>query len=370
MIFLKNTAFLKSLQPRAKVERMASNLDQKSSNDIKQNKQYDLFTSFFGDPKDLSNTIDLWDTIPKYSVSARQQIALRDEKGRLPVHVAEFEYTSPHLNRPAQCRMKIKPALVEVEEGVFKDFYPAQSEEIIEEVLKKIFTDQRYGWHSSHDSESWVRFTLHMIRKELRDRGHTRSLDEIKRSLEIMASTSIDVEMEGEGRSVLYTNPILSNMVRTTRADIAIDANAKWTAQLPALFSKSINELSYRQFNYALHMRLNTSLARWLHKRLVHRYRNASVLDAYTFSYTSVADDSGLLNNQRISANIKALNAALEELETEGVLSSIVIEKCLEGRKLLDVIYQVYATRDFTREVMAASARLKEGRAKIDHTRR
>lgn len=76
MIFLKNMASLKSPPPRAKVERMASNLDQKPSSDAKQNKQYDLFTSFFGDPKDLSNTIDLWDTIPKYSVSARQQITL------------------------------------------------------------------------------------------------------------------------------------------------------------------------------------------------------------------------------------------------------------------------------------------------------
>ncbi|MEM9128427.1 MAG: hypothetical protein AAGA97_01740 [Pseudomonadota bacterium] len=337
--------------------------------DIQPSRQYDLFTSFFGDPKDLSNTIELWDAIPKYSVSARQQTALRDENGRLPQHVAEFEYASANLDRPVRCRIKIRPALIEVEEGVFKDFYPSQSEEIIEEVLKKIFTDQQYGMHSFRDAESWVRFTLHMIRKELRERGHTRSLDEIKRSLEIMASTSIDVEMEGRGRGAIYTNPILSNMVRTTRADIEDDPGAKWTAQLPALISKSVNELSYRQFNYALHMRLSTPLARWLHKRLVHRYRNASLIDAYHFMLTSVQRDSGLLNNKRMSANAKALSEALDELKAEGILFTVDAEKRFEGRKLADVKYSVYATREFTSEVKAASARLKDGKAVLGVTR-
>ncbi len=337
--------------------------------DIQPSKQYDLFTSFFGDPKDLSNTIELWDAIPKYSVSARQQTAMRDDSGRLPAHDTEFEYAGAGLDRPVRCKIRIKPALIEMKDGSFQDFYPSQSEEIIEEVLKKIFTDQQYGMHSYRDAESWVRFTLSMIRKELRERGHTRSLDEIKRSLEIMASTSIDVEMEGKGRGVIYTNPILSNMVRTTRADIEDDPGAKWTAQLPALISKSVNELSYRQFNYALHMRLSTSLARWLHKRFVHRYRNASLIDAYSFMLTSVQRDSGLLNNKRMSANAKTLMEALDELKAEGILFSVEEDKRFDGRKMVDVKYSVYATHEFTSEVKAASARLKDGRSSLE-TRR
>lgn len=333
--------------------------------DLKPSPQYDLFTSFFGDPKELSNTIELWDSIPKYAVSARQQHGMRDENGRLPVHVTEFEYNSAMLDRPVRCRMKIKPALIEISEGQFQDFYPSQAEEIIEEVLKKIFTDQQYGFHVAENNESWVRFTLYMIRKELRARGHTRSLDEIKRSLEIMAATSIDVEMEGRGRGVVYTNPILTNVARTRRADIEDDPEAKWTAQLPVLVSKSINELSYRQFNYALHMRLKTPLARWLHKRLVHRYRNASPLHSYTFAFSSVQRDSGLLRNVRISANVKSLTEALEELQTEKIVSSIEQEKRFEGRRLSDVIFTVYATREFTSEVKAASARINDGQNKI-----
>ena len=40
---------------------------------VDKNKQYDLFTTFFGkEQRDLSNTIELWDAIPKYAVSPRQ----------------------------------------------------------------------------------------------------------------------------------------------------------------------------------------------------------------------------------------------------------------------------------------------------------
>ena len=333
--------------------------------EVMQSKQYDLFSSFFGESKDLSNTLELWDAIPKYSVTARQQNALRDDRGRLPVHAAEFEYSSRKLDRPVRCTIKIKPALIEVEEGVYKDFYPSQTEEIIEEVLKKLFTDQQYGLHSAHDLESWVRFTLHMIRKELKERGHARSIDEIKRSLEIMATTSINVEMEGKGKGVIYTNPILSNVARTTREDIFNDPSAKWTAQLPALISKGVNELDYRQFNYALHMRLSSPLSRWLHKRLVHRYRQASLTTPYKFNYSTIARDSGLLNNKRMSANVKALNEALEELKAENILFTVKAEKRFIGKKLDDVAYQVTATSEFTSEVKAASARLNQGQQKL-----
>lgn len=348
---------------------MAQSPSKAPPNGLRTSPQYDLFTSFFGDPQNLSNTIDLWDAIPKYAVAARQQTAMRSEHGHLPIHTDDFEYTSPALDRPAQCSIKIRPALIEVEPGKEVHFYPAQSEEIIEEVLKKIFTDQQYGMHSAKTGESWVSFTLGMLRRELRKRGHTRSLDEIKRSLEIMSSTVIEVELKGRGRVVVYSNTILSNMTRTKRADIEDDPGAKWAVQLPALISQSINELSYRQFNYALHMRLKTQLARWMHKRLVHRYRNASILDAYRFAFTSVERDSGLLNNVRISANVRALEKALDELQAEGILYSVESEKRFEGKRLVDVIFTVFATSEFTAEVKAASARLSEGKLRLGHAR-
>ena len=108
---------------------------------VDKNKQYDLFTTFFSkDQRDLSNTIELWDAIPKYAVSPRQQNASRDDNWRLPVHVQEFEYRPSHLDTaPITCRLKVQPASIEIKPGKFMDFYPSTDEELIEEVLKNFF---------------------------------------------------------------------------------------------------------------------------------------------------------------------------------------------------------------------------------------
>jgi hypothetical protein len=101
------------------------------------NIQYDLFTTFFGKNKHaLSNTIELWDAIPKYAVSPRLQNVRRDGNGRLPVHSQEFEYRPSHRDTPAiTCRLKVQPAAIEVEPGRFVDFYPSTDEELIEEII-------------------------------------------------------------------------------------------------------------------------------------------------------------------------------------------------------------------------------------------
>lgn len=201
-----------------------------------QDVQYDLFTRFFGRPENLSNTIELWDAIPKYAFSARMQTMLRDESGRLPVHQRSFEYRfAPKAENPTLvCTLSLQPASIMVD-GRRRDVYPSADEELVEEVLKKIFTDQACGLHDSRRGESWVRFTLHMIRTELARRGRTRSIAEIKMSLEILSKTVLDVTVEGRGsRKTVYTNPILNDLTRVSRADWLEDPKAMWSARLPA----------------------------------------------------------------------------------------------------------------------------------------
>ncbi len=327
-------------------------------------KQYDLFTTFFGDQKNLSNTIDLWDAIPKYSVSARKQNQLRDKNGRLKPYHHSFQYSSPKLSGPIPCKMNIQPVSIEIEKGVFKDFFPSQNEEIIEEVLKKIFNDQQYGIHLPADMKSWVTFTLYMIQKELRSRGHTRSIDEIKRSLIIMSKCIIDIEMKNQqtGAGLKHTGAILADMLTQTREELASNPSAKWTARLPTLISQGINDVEYRQFNYAVHMRFSTPLARWLHKRLVHRYRNASVHHSYNLAFSTVVRDSNLLHHSRKSANVKTLDDTLEEFKENGILIQVDREEKRQGREIKDVVYKLYASFEFQTEVKAANKRVSEGR--------
>ena len=322
---------------------------------VQPSKQYDLFAEFFGNAGELSNTIELWDAIPKYAVSARRQSALRDEKGRLRLHEHEFVY------RDRVCRLVIQPASFKVG-GVYTDFYPSVDEELVEEVIRKFFADQQYGLHNAPAAESWVRFSLQMIRKELKARGKTRSMNEIKRSIEILANTTIRVYVEDDEAPV-YTNPILSDLTRVNRQAYLDDASLMWVARLPALISKSVNELSYRQFNYGTFMALPSQLARWLHKRLSHQYVNAGFLQDYGILFTTIQRDSGLLAANRITKNRATLDAALDELKaTEVLMDWSCEERRGANNRIDDLLYTLKAHQGFIRDVKAANARQRDAR--------
>ena len=231
-------------------------------------------------------------------------------------------------------------------------------------MIRKIFADQRYGLHDAPNNESWVRFSLQMVGRELAGRGKTRSLDEIKRSIEILANTTIRLYVDAEGEEEpIYTNAILSDLTRVGRKAYRADPDALWAARLPALISKSVNELSYRQFNYGTLMALPTQLARWLHKRLSHGYVNAGYASDYQVLYSTLKRDSGLLELNRVTKNVEALEAALDVLVAEGVLMGWDKEERRGPRNRLDdARYTLKAGPDFIREVKAANARARDGR--------
>ena len=326
--------------------------------------QYDLFTTFFGEAPELSNTIELWDGIPKYSVSPRAQSALRSPENRLPVHECRFVYAARVNGQRIEstCYVAIQPASIKTEDG-YIDYYPSTDEELVEEVIRKIFADQQCGIHDPRNVESWVCFSLQMIRKELKARGKTRSLNEIKRSIEILAKTHVSLFLD-ETDDPVYFAPILSDVTRVTREKYLNAPSMTWVARLPALISKSVNELTYRQFNYGVLMSLNTQLARWLHKRLSQNYTNASYTDAYEILFSSIQRDSGLLTYARTNKNLTALKAAFDELKESNVLYAWSrVEERREGRRIVDIKYSLVAHPNFIRDVKAANARLKESRS-------
>ncbi len=360
---------------------------------LSKSRQYDLFSTFFGEVPELSNTIELWDAIPKYAVSARMQNNKRNADGRLPVYEQSFVYSGRYKGKRIEksCRIEVHPTLLKTKikdekgkyiknkkseyEYAFIDFYPSADEELVEEIIKKIFTDQQCGIHDSGNTESWVRFSLQMIRKELKARGKARSIDEIKRSIDILSTSVVRLYEDGDDTPI-YTNPILTDVTRVNRKLYLTDGSLTWVAKLPALVSKSVNELTYRQFNYGVLMSLSTQLARWLHKRLSHNYTNASFMDNYGILFTSIQRDSGLLAQMRTvpkskpkkqvpntSANIKLLEAAFDELKVGSVLHSWErLEERREGRKIVDVKYSLHAHSEFIKEVKAANKRLKDSR--------
>ena len=314
--------------------------------------QYDLFSKFLGNDEGLSNTIELWDWIPKYSVSKKQQNNLRNDDKRLPILKYQFEYK----NIP--CEVVIQPASVKQPDGSFIDYYPSAREEIIEDVLRKIFTDQRYGFHDEKELDSWVKFSLHMIYKELRKRKRTLSKSEISEALEILSSSVIKLYVNDK---LFYSSAVLSDMVRIGHDQYMEDRDNSWAVRLPSILSSSLENMTYRQYDYALGMSMKNHLSRWLHKLLSHKYVYASFIAPYKIFYSEIYKNSGILfGTGTPKARREKVVIALKELQKSKIIINYKENQMIDHRgKIENIEYILFAHQDFVKSIKAANKRQK-----------
>jgi hypothetical protein len=337
------------------------------SDDAFTTKQLDVFQSFLcntSHEKDrLSNTVELWDSIPKYSVSQQAMNALRTKEGFLPRLEKSFCY------KGREYKIKVTPAIIDSDEGREKAYYPSANEEVVEDALRKIAAEQKKGFFDKPDFKSGVVFSLHVLRAELKKRGHSRSYYEIVKSLNILSGSHIEILLP-DGKGFAKTN-YLPSLAAVSRQKLNDDPEAKWIAQFHPLVTQCIDTLSFRQYNYHQMMSHSTQLARWLHKKLSHNYTNASCIVPYQLWLSSICRDSGLLEYKRPNNVVRKLEEALTELKDHSVLIAFSREEDTRGKqnKILDVKYSLSPHPEFVREVKAANKRQKESLEKIPPTR-
>ncbi len=142
--------------------------------------QLSLFELLLPQEKGLSNTIELYDFIPKYHWGKVERIG------------GEFLRS---LEREFECRgqkykVKIRPASIDDKDGKERYYYPSKREELVEDALRKFVAEgQGVFW----DDAAGVTFTLYQLQEELRRNGHSYSKQEIKDALLICARTNITV---------------------------------------------------------------------------------------------------------------------------------------------------------------------------------
>src|SRR6266702_2757150 len=101
-----------------------------------------LFQTFIpeDDPDDkYSNTIELYDAIPKYFSNARAMDAMRKDGIYLPTLERVFQH------RQETYTVQIRPARVRGRTGAEKEYYPSPREELVEEALRKLACDKMNG---------------------------------------------------------------------------------------------------------------------------------------------------------------------------------------------------------------------------------
>lgn len=328
-----------------------------------ENKQLDLFRTFLCngelEQNKLSNTLDLWDSIPRYSVSRQTMNKLRKSGGFLDLLNIDFHYKGTPL------KAIVQPArILDEKKGTTQDYYPSANEELVEDALRKIATDQQSGFFDKPNYRSGVVFTLYMLREELKRRGHTRSFQQIVLSLNILARSSIEIRTPtgskgGEGFTVSAYFPGLAAVSKNRLAE---DPNAKWVVHFHPLVTQAIDALTYRQFNYAQMMTYSMQLTRWLHKTLSIKYTQASLTTPFEMRYSTIKRDSAMLEGYkgRERDAINALDTALDELKAkkDGVLLSVKKQEIRGQRgKLLDVVYTLTPSPHFVAQMKAANKR-------------
>ena len=329
------------------------------------NAQLNLFQNFLYNREEerekLSNVIDLWDSIPRYSVSRQAMHKSRAHGSILKKHTGAFQY----MGKTFTCT--ITPARVTDLDGQERDYYPSATEELVEDALRKLAADQQMGFFDKPNYRSGVVFSLYAVREELKKRGHTRSYQEVRLSIDILSGAIIEIEgRNGEKGEALVRSAYLPSVVAVSRAKLKDDPKAKWAVQFHPLVTGSIDKVTYRQFNYELMMSHTTQLARWLHKQLVLKYTFADYSKPFEMRYSTVKRDSGLLDGYaRERAAIDALETAFNDLKDRGVLSSSE-RKDITGprKKLLDVTFKIWPSLEFIREVKAANKRLNDAHHK------
>ncbi len=113
----------------------------KKEREVKSLKQYrhekpiqlTFFEYLLPEERRYSNTVELYDFIPKYHWGKTQRISGQFLK---------------QLEREFECRsvrykVKIDPAKISDRDGVTRDYYPSKREELVEDALRKLMTERQ-----------------------------------------------------------------------------------------------------------------------------------------------------------------------------------------------------------------------------------
>lgn len=295
-----------------------------------------------------SNTIELYDFIPKYHWGKVERI------GGEFLRVLEREFEC----RGSKYKIRVAPAKLTDKDGVTRDYYPSKREELVEDALRRFATTQR-GLYL--DDKASVSFTLYQLQKELKKSGHTYSINELKDALYICAQTSLIVHNE-DGSAVLISSMFETVGLQTREDWQGKGAKTKAFVRFNTLVTESIKRGTYRQFDYEKSMSYKNVVARQLHKRMSHHYTQASITQPYNILLSTIIRDFGISEYERPSLNLNYVIKALEEMKGKDVILRYEVIKVNDSgnrNKLIDAKIIITPHPFFANAIKNSNARHK-----------
>ena len=330
--------------------------DKKISDKVKKLDQYrqsmpaqlDMFQLLLPDEQRFSNTIELYDFIPKYVWGKVERV-----NGKfLDSLEREFECRGRHY------KVEIKPASIRNKKGEERYYYPSKREELVEDALRKFASE---GQGLFLDDQASVTFSLYQLQQELKSNGHSYSKDQIKDALMICAQTNIVVTSE-DGSTMLVSS-LFDTLGLQTREDWQGQGQkTRAFVRFNSLVTTSIKNKSFRLFNYKVSMAYKSVIARQLHKRMAHHFTQASLANPYTIMLTTIIRDFGLTAYDRLSHNLRDIQRALDEMKGREVILSYELQRTIDAEnrsRLIDAKIIITPHPKFTSEVLHANRKQK-----------
>lgn len=312
--------------------------------------------------KKYSNTIEFYDALPKYYWDKAKRYATQDDLDKPDGRTFRFENFDYYI--------EIVPAVVKVYDRATKSeklkvIYPGKREELIEQALRKIATQGRTKFYTFGKGEEGVglAFTLYEVQKELNKQGHHFSINEIKEGVYVCSRATIVIYDDATRKKTKEFNYMRIKGLEEFEDIKKQRKNAYALVIFNELVSSHILKGKYRLINYDKNMSLRRDLARYLHRRLSSRYRQARFDTPYSIKLLRLLNDSGVSIYHSLSKNISELQKSFADLQEKQIILKYQVERLYDPnnkRKIVDADITLYPHPEFVSEVRKANVREKE----------
>ena len=306
-------------------------------------RQVELFSAI--DTDDETNSIHLYDILPKYEHDGRERRITDSAFVQREVVIGKRKY---------QC--EIQAARIKRGDGSEVMMFPSDREECVEDCLRKLAVTQAVFI----DGEVGVSFSLYQLRKVLAKHGHTMSHHQIVEALQVLRRSGLRVTDESGAE---WEESFFARLAKGGRRKehLASDGYECWYVVFHKLVTKSIIDLTFRRMDFPTLMTIHGMLARYIYKRMVSVYTYASMEQPYEPTLTQMLTHSGRGFGTSFKNDIKAMNRALDQLKKAGVLLAWEErERKKDGRSTVDIRYRLWPTQRLTKQVIASNRASKK----------
>lgn len=322
-----------------------------------------------GQEQKYSHLMDMYDAIPRFHWGRIER--QKDIKGKLLPQQGLPAKSVDFFHRKNKYTLVLIPARIIKRDKNNKiieewEYYPQVREEIIEDTLRKMASEGKGAFFRKRsgdgiEEQTGVVFTIYALKKILAEYNHTYSYDEIKKSLLILRRTSLSIYNESGKQMVesnIFTSIGLSE--ENPQGNVFVLFNP--------LVTRSIQNHTFRQYNYKLAMGLRYSLSRWMYKRLCMNYTQASRMAPYTIMLSTILRDSHTKKYERISNNIREIEKTFKEFKDYGVIDNfedLRVHDEHRKNKILDVKYIITPHADFIQDMRRFNAAFRDMREEL-----